>query len=1266
MVGLVPGFVTRQYRGKVFAGSFTGSVLLFDVSGFTPLTEKLSAEGDHGAETLSEILNTLYSPKLYRAVKSSGGFVSGFSGDSFTVILPGDARAFFLASELMLILSETVSRLSAVLSFKAGVSSGLIEWAITEEPARSWYFHGIAMAGACCAVASALPWQVVEKSSQTLLTPTDTRLYELRSSRKTEAAFFPEVLVTGGRKAEFRRVYSVFVSLSRFSGTDIAELVNKLGSSAVNCGGYFCGIHFDEVGPYMLVLLGAPWSFENDGTRAVVFAQSASREYPGLLRVGISAGTVYAGSIGFTERNTYTVMGKQVNTAARIMRHASEPGIFMPENVIKQIPGNVASVEYSILSLRGMTEPVSTGSISSGYLENTIDRFSTELLGREEELGTIRAAAYPLFQSEYAGCIVVSGQAGVGKSHLVYEAGSRLVELDCRMVVLQCSDISNLGFELFQPFLKEFFEQTTSAGVLRNRRKFISRRNSLIQRVHSELADADLASELERTSTFLEGLLNIAEPESFYFRLEAKNRYENTLLSLRSLLTALARLKPLVLIIEDYQWLDSASAETVELLSRSTPDTPLLLILTCRLDDDGSVPELTVNRIVFNAIHLEAMNPVSLPLFIESLAGVPPATELVSFLADRTGSVPLYVEQYVRYLEETNGILNSCGELKLVLKPDLIPGGISDILQARLDRLSGELREMAFTASVLGYEFNTEILGELCPSAYSEKLLESGTICRIWSAASQTTYAFRHSLLRDAAYSMQLRSNLAKAHEKAAATIEKLFHGSEACYTDLAYHYEKAGKKGKSAEYLNKLLDLSRSNYNLRGYLAYSDRLLRILDSSGEKALPDVLSEMHSRISVLTTLSMWDEAIELTDAAEIIADKLKNRKSAGMAIASRAWLTLRRGQLDQAEILVEKAMKIFVSIGDMEGYLRVLGHKGAIFFSKSEFDQAESIFKEKLKLLENTYLPGEKLKCLTNLGCVYKDTGDNQKAEQCFNSALDLATELSSLETMATVLGNRGVLYRNLGRYSEAACDYQRAIEIAENTGDRRALSTQLGGLALIEYDLGHYAEARELYSRQLLISTDLNFTMGIAEAHGYLAACLDEMGEALEALEHYNACISISRSIHLKYYEGIFLILKATMLFDLGRNNEAASANREGLEICSTIGIDEMITASKILSFRMAVSETEELSAIRQQFASMISLIESVESSNEKASVAFMLWKVLTNSADSLKMEFEIGFRREQALELASAAYAINSSMDNARMIEELKTACRIAENSC
>ena len=360
MLNLVPRLISLNLSDGNLSGSFSGSVLIFDASGFTSLAELLSRQGNSGAETLSNTLNSIYTRGILSMIRGSGGFVSGFSGDSFAVIFPGTAidKAETFAEEMLKRLALASASQTAGIEFRAGGCDGKIDWGIFGRERKGWFFAGDVFRRAYKALQrpDQGEFSLCREKTPAGKTYTVDRMGGRAPDRIIETSFFPAKLLNSDPYGEFRRVFSVFLTPADADEDDqvlIRSIAPEVIQSSVETGGFFNGVHYDSRGFYFLTLFGAPDAHEKDQERALTFARQIQNSVPYPLRTAISSGTVYAGFLGFREMGTYTVLGSQVNIAARVMRFEKNPGIYVSDRVTTDIPDSNTAISVRI---KGITD----------------------------------------------------------------------------------------------------------------------------------------------------------------------------------------------------------------------------------------------------------------------------------------------------------------------------------------------------------------------------------------------------------------------------------------------------------------------------------------------------------------------------------------------------------------------------------------------------------------------------------------------------------------------------------------------------------------------------------------------------------------------------------------------------------------------------------------------------------------------------------------------------------------------------------------------
>ncbi|MEA3308206.1 MAG: AAA family ATPase [Chloroflexota bacterium] len=787
MGNLIPEFICQQVTEQHAVGHLAAATLFVDISGFTELTESLKQYGTDGADLLTELLNTTFAP-LVAAVYAQEGFIANFEGDAFMALFPRREegtvalvarRALQAAALIQQFFAQQGRRQTRygnyVLSVKIGVSWGSVRWGVLRGArGKTYFFRGPALEGATSAERCASGGAIVCDAALHQQLPGEMRVVQLvpgyylltecptaplrlspvsmvdLSRESLEAFIWQPVLdlVASRVTAEFRPVVSVFIS---FVATPHDErwqdFVATVLDTALEYEGYFNKVNFGDKGPVILVLFGAPLTRGNDAVRAVDFLLALREKAPPeacAWRAGVSSGTAYAGIVGGEERCEYTAIGNAVNFASRLMMRAAWGETLISATLAQK--ERVASEYLGEFTYRGFEAPRPTYRLQ-GRRRTAGSFFAQKLIGREAELQQLQRAAQPFIKGKSAGVAIIYGPAGIGKSHLMYELQVRLRRMqEITYFVGQTDQILQRAFSPFTYILNAYFQQTTDSTPTENERRFTARFERLLHDL--EQADATqsqdqhyLRDELRRGKSILGALVGLHWPGSLYETLDGKLRYQNTLYAIRAFLLAECTLHPVLLGLEDLQWLDESSREVLTILSRNSAEVPLYIVLTSRYADDGSRPglNLPVDTSLLT-IDLAALSSQGVRQQAESLLGSAVNDKLVTLLAERTQANPFFVQQFLYYFQE-NGWLEKVpavepsGIASWTVRANIsatMPTTINAVLMARIDRLSQDVKEVVKVASVLGREFDDRILEHILQADLSAEI-ERAESKRIWA-----------------------------------------------------------------------------------------------------------------------------------------------------------------------------------------------------------------------------------------------------------------------------------------------------------------------------------------------------------------------------------------------------------------------------------------------------------------------------------------------------------------------------------------------------
>jgi len=1254
VLNLVPRLISLNLSDGNLSGSFSGSVLIFDASGFTSMAEILSRQGNSGAEALSNTLNSIYTRGILSMIRGSGGFVSGFSGDSFAVIFPGSGieKAETFADEMLKRLALASASQTTGIEFRAGGCDGKIDWGIFGRERKGWFFAGEVFRRAYMALEKQEQGEFALCREKTPADETHTvdRMGGRAPDRILETSFFPEKLLKSDPYGEFRRVFSVFLTPAGAEEDDhmlIRAIAPEVIQSSLETVGFFNGVHYDSKGFYFLTLFGAPEAHENDLERALTFARQIQNSAPFPVRIAISTGTVYAGFLGFRQMGTYTVLGSQVNIAARIMRFEKNPGIYVSDMVTDDIPESSTAIKVRV---KGITDEVKIFRLDNSTAESGGHPYEGKLLGRVEELRLITDLARQSADNSEGCSLLVSASAGTGKSHLLWKAGSILETQGFRRIHLRCEDIIRRSFGPFVTYLRGYFQQKRDSSEQDNLTAF----NRIFQRTCSNLKDRypERVQELERTVSFLSALLGINMPGSLYHQVGPEGKQENTITALREFFLGIAQLEPLFLVADDIQWLDDSSESLIRSISRNLDNLPIVLALAARTHDDGSrfvIPSEKESVI----IDLEPLAQQTLPELVKDILGGIPAPDLEKFLAEHSRMNPFYLRQYAVYLAESDSIQKKNNVITLSASPDKIPRGIVDLLMARIDRLSSDLKRVVRTASVLGFEFNARVLSAMLTGRELTPLLSNGAEEKLWSSISEIVYIFHHGLLRETVYSMQLESELVKLHNIAACAIENIYPGDETFFPDLAYHWDRAKDSETACFYLDKVLQTASRSGDVK--LAYKCivRLRELLELQPDRK-DQLIGVMIREIKILGIFARCREAVELAERTEELALAAGDRKRYAEAMGMRAWLTSRLGDLKTAMEVNEKALEIHNELGYLKGIYESTGYLAAIMFMTGHVSEARTMFEKQLRIYEEMKDDSESsAKVYNNMASTAVDPAEKQKI---LEKAIEIAKQHKDKRLHSVSLGNLADVFHNKNQFEEAAKTYHKALEIAREIGDRYYISYHSCGLAIIKTDKGDYSGAVKMLQEYYETSRDIGIRYGEAEALGYMAVALLRQGELERALNAFDQAIPIFQELDYVHYIYYFKADRARTLFRLGKFPEAEAAARESNALIEKQEKSEAMPENDSLLQRIRFENADNLEEKLNCIRSVQDIISGASDPVSIVTPVYDLWKMIQIPGEDMPEDLSPAVLRMELVRILDEAARVKPTHDIITIRDEIR----------
>ncbi len=1161
-MNLIPEFILENFARQRESGSFYGSVLSVDIKGFTPMTEVLQRSSG-GAEILSDILNRIYENTI-NAIFSEGGFVSSFAGDALTAVFINDrtGKAVRACKKIEHFIKKNrnigTPEGNFALSLRTGIAAGKIEWRIITQGVQSvYFFFGEAVRLACEAQNSADPGKtgivggnIIEKK---------IRPFHLtgRSKAQYTGHFIPDSVLELDSKGEFRYISAVFISIRR--PAELENTVRRIIEYSRAYGGFLNKVDYGDKGWVALVFFGTPIAVERPELRALQFSLQITSSYPGIM-TGISAGNVFSGFIGSAKAGEHTSLGNVVNLAARL---AMLPG---PDVKFEKIVNEAISGEYSskflgasgLKGIAGKTEVFT----SNGRKRIRLKQEAGDFIGRAEETAKAGEFIGRAVSKKNGAILYIEGPAGMGKTFLVERIKKNLLSGRLLWAYMPSDEVIRGSFNPFIYFLSGYFGCSGENSASINKRNFEKNFTALCSRLRSP----ELSEELKRTKSVLAALLDIRYAGSLYEVLDSKGRHQNTITALRNLILCLSEGRPFLMEFDDAQWIDKGSREVLGDLGYIR-DHHVPVIVECRPNDDGTPFELIASAIPAERIMLDPFGEKETEELVMKVAGFKVDKRTSAVILKRSEGNPFYAEQICLYIKERSGegFDIRCAE---------IPGNISTVIIARIDRLESQLREIVKTASVLGREFSVKLLNAMLKGdrlvRKNIRRIEKETI---WQAVSEIIYVFKHALIRDAVYGMQLRKTLKRLHLLAARQTEILYAKSVDDHAvELAYHYDKAEHGTKAPKYL--LLAAARAKEKFRNEEAieHLERSLKYISAPARSV------RIRIEIALLNCHIMkYASAEEILSEALVLAKKTGDTILTADVLQALSHLAWHTGKYAFGIECGNKAYGMYLRLRHTDGMRRSVQDAGYSYFFLDDMKKCLQCFELQLEYARRS---GKKINigvAYDDLGAIYNDRGEYGKAVAAHLDFLRIAKETGSKIHQNIAFMSLGNALYAKGEYAKAYGYFKRYGELSSKLGDPYGRGFALMSLGNCEHALGHNKKAVHWLEQSIAHSKTVG-TESIGMIYNYIimAKALSGSGEYRRAADYFKKALALTAALKSDrasaYANGNF----GTFLLERGRYEKAEEHLKKALLLSERCGIRSNIASYSIEIFRIRLKKKD------------------------------------------------------------------------------------------
>ena len=978
-----------------------------------------------------------------------------------------------------------------------------------------------------------------------------------------------------------------FTSLAEAVDAEIvSNLMNEVWSRLDHIVTSFGGRIDKHIGDAVMAVWGAELSNENDPEQAVraglalqraVVDFNASTGRSLVMRVGICTGAVVLGEVATTRE--FTAMGDTVNVASRLEHLAPANGVMIAHETYRHVRGVFDVSPLEPLNVKGRTKPVRPYVVLRAKPRTFrmptrgIEGVETVMAGREQELDALRRGLDGTTHERRSRTIALVGEAGVGKSRLLYEFENWVELLAQDVYFLKARALAtrqNIPYGVFRDLVASRFSildsdppSTVADKIREGFAPHLAPAEAVLvgHWLGFDLSSNDSVRQLQGSTAFS----SVAEVHFSDFLLE------------------LARDDVVLVVLEDLHWADSDSLSLLDNLTRRLSATPTLFVVAARPTLLEQRPNVLVDDLPCQQLVLTPLaDDTTRTLIADVLQHViGPPDSLVDLIVRRAEGNPFFVEELIKMLIDDGVIVPGAADvpwrLDLArLDPLSVPSTLTGVLEARLDSLAAGPRAALQQASVVGRVFWDAAVSALEPSRpahdTTDALREACARELIYrrdqsSLAIAAEFIFKHALLRDVIYETVLLRDRQRLHALADDWLS--VHTGE-----------------RLSEFLEIIADHRRLAGDSRGaaevYEAAGGRALQSGQSASARRLLELAVALRNEVSIEppagALLALAQACLQTGDlnAGEtvtgILLDRELDSEQRATALYFASWAAAERGDHDRESALLADALPLAEAVGGT-ALSRTLVGVALAQANAGEFDQARATAQRALAVATACSDQLEQGRAYMTIAGVTRLAGEYDEAMTWLHEALAIAISIGDLELENQARGNLGTLHHLIGdatgsfeAYRAAEGFYLAQLETSMKLETRQHQIICNANLAQLYLRLGRPNEVGAHLDRALRDALDIGRTadLGIClviEAERRLA-----VGDVEGALMLVGALQSDPRAGEDDYQEIERLLERAELDDEVVRLGTLRGQGRDIVELCRAIATSHAAGTSTVV----------------------------------------------------------------------------------------------------
>lgn len=942
-------------------------------------------------------------------------------------------------------------------------------------------------------------------------------------------------LSSSSGEAERRQLTVMFADLvgstglsQRLDPEDLRDINRAYQDAATGAIKKYDGFVARYMGDGVLAYFGYPQAHEDDAVRAlragldlIDSVSSLETSVALAVRIGVATGPVVVGDIvGEGAAQESAVVGETPNLAARLQGIAEPNTVVLSAATQRLVDGRFDLEPLGPQTLKGIDEPVPAYRALAVRAVSRFDaarqRGLTPLVGRDEELGMLLRRWRLAVEGE-GQAVLLSGQAGVGKSRIVRALEDSLGETLTNRVLYYCSPYHRST--AFHPAIEQLGRATRIKPGQTPREKL-----NVLDNVLNKLG-----MNIAETIPVLAELLAIPYAGIYpALDLTPEQLRRRTLDMLVEIVAAMATQEPVLFVVEDVHWIDPSTQDLLTQLIERIRNCRVLVVVTHRPEHEPRWTDYShVTALALN--HLGRRDSAAMVAEVTGRQGLPQS--MVEAIIERTDGVPLFIEEIAATLLDSGLIPERDGVDAPVAAatPAGIPASLQDLLMERLDRL-GRAKEVAQLAAVIGRSFTFDLLRAV--SSQDDQTLEENLARLVESGliygprGAQSNYDFKHTLVRDAAYQSLLRRERQGCHQRIAAALMQTA-GDHPPLELLAHHFEEGGQPDKAARYWRQ---------------------------AGEHAL--------ARFAHVEAISNLRRAVAVTESLPVDSERLRFELETQTLLGPSLMYVLGQGA-PEVEQTYARALELGEHLNDPQASFTTAWGLWRLQFARGDMKAGHKLALKCQQVSADSSDPVKKLGTNFALGATYLFSGDCFSATPYLEDSVELYRGMEDKSALAVFgqdpglssLGYLAWARWSLGFPDQAVVSCEEAVQLARDIG-KPVLIAVAAGFAGLTYSMRRDIPKLTKYAEECLsICERHKFRQWAAMSNIMLGYAYSHDGDHDRATAL--AADGLNEKVALRSYIALtwFCYLAAEAYVAAGRLQEALEVARRGIDFASQGG---------------------------------------------------------------------------------------------------------------